>query len=482
RATLAVLPFVAMSSGPDDGYFADGLTEEILNSLAQLPELLVTSRTSAFHFKGQDLPIQQIAQQLGVANVVEGSVRRSGDRLRVTAQLIRARDGFHLWSENYDSTTADTISVQEDIAEKIASALNVVLDEGKREAMRRAGLRDPEAFVALQKGLELYNKAHGSPNPLELLRQANKQFETVEQRVPDYPTAYQLHSDLYVHLMISAATGQNVEGASQEEIDAAPGLAAADLQKAVQYARTPQERNNGELDLAFLSSDWRDMRTRIERFLGENGCSESAWVENVSIPFGYAPRLIARLTEFRKCNPLSPIEWQSEARAAFWAGDPEKALALSERGLEKAPGEWLYLQKIDDLAALGKFETARHVVTMDLSDKQNIQVDSMMLAAAQGKREEAKSLFEDYRKAPWANAFSELAYHAWVGDLENANRIAADIDQKAFAGPALATAVLWCNCGAPWDLAATPNFARLIKEADFTWPPASPIRFPLKTW
>jgi TolB-like protein len=121
--SVAVLPFVAMSSGPDDEYFADGLTEEILNSLAGLPDLLVTARTSAFHFKGQDLPpIPEIAAILGVAHIVEGSVRRDGERLRVTAQLIRAADSFHLWSENYNHDTTDTFAVQSDIAEKIATA------------------------------------------------------------------------------------------------------------------------------------------------------------------------------------------------------------------------------------------------------------------------------------------------------------------------------------------------------------------------
>ena len=96
--SIAVLPFLAMSDGPDDEYFADGLTEEILNSLAQLPELLITARTSSFHFKGQDIPVQEIAAALGVEHIVEGSVRRSGDRLRVTAQLIRSEDGFPLVS------------------------------------------------------------------------------------------------------------------------------------------------------------------------------------------------------------------------------------------------------------------------------------------------------------------------------------------------------------------------------------------------
>jgi len=109
--SVAVLPFVAMSRGQDDEYFADGLTEEILNSLTRVPELLVTARTSAFHFKGQDIPVPEIAATLGVAHVVEGSVRRDGERLRVTAQLIRAADGFHLWSRNYDRETADTFGV-----------------------------------------------------------------------------------------------------------------------------------------------------------------------------------------------------------------------------------------------------------------------------------------------------------------------------------------------------------------------------------
>ena len=181
--SIAVLPFLALSSGLDDEYFADGLTEEILNSLAQLPELLVTARTSAFHFKGQDMPIQEIAAKLGVSSVVEGSVRRAGDRLRVTAQLIRAADGFHLWSENYDSTSDDTIAVQEDIAEKIATAMNVVLDEDKREAMRRVGLRNVEAFIAMQKGLKLFETAHGDPDMIEILAEANLYFEQVQGHI-----------------------------------------------------------------------------------------------------------------------------------------------------------------------------------------------------------------------------------------------------------------------------------------------------------
>jgi TolB-like protein len=215
RQSVAVLPFVAMSNGPDDGYFADGLTEEILNALAQLPELLVTARTSAFTFKDQDVPVQEIAARLGVANIVEGSVRRSGDRLRVTAQLIRASDGFHLWSNNYDSSSADTIAVQEDIAEKIAVALDVVLDTHRRELMQRNGLRDVEAFIAFQRGRELYEEAHtGSERASVGLKQANQFFDDVLQRIPDFSAAWRLHSDLYIHQVLDDTIGSQTEGSA----------------------------------------------------------------------------------------------------------------------------------------------------------------------------------------------------------------------------------------------------------------------------
>jgi adenylate cyclase len=248
--SVAVLPFVAMSSGPDDEYFADGLTEEILNSLAQLPELLVTARTSAFSFKGQDIPIQEIATTLGVQHIVEGSVRRSGDRLRVTAQLIRADDGFHLWSENYDSTSADTIAVQENIAEKIAVALDIVLDERKREAMRQAGLRDIEAFTSYQKGLDLYERAHGDIDQIDALRQANAYFEKVMDRVPEYWRVYADHSDLYVHLLNDSVAGAPPEGVTEDMLADAYASALADYEAAVRYAPSARQRNLAELDLA----------------------------------------------------------------------------------------------------------------------------------------------------------------------------------------------------------------------------------------
>lgn len=121
--SIAVLPFVAMTASQDDEFFADGLSEEILNVLAQIEGLKVAGRTSAFYYKGRNEDLRNIAAALGVANILEGSVRRSGDRLRVTAQLIKANDGFHLWSETYDRGGGDIFDIQDEIATNVARAL-----------------------------------------------------------------------------------------------------------------------------------------------------------------------------------------------------------------------------------------------------------------------------------------------------------------------------------------------------------------------
>ena len=121
--SIAVLPFVNMSDSKDNEYFSDGLTETLLHMLAQYPDLKVAARTSSFAFKNRNLPIGEIAAALGVAHVLEGSVQRAGDRVRITAQLIRSRDQFHVWSANYDRTVDDIFAIQDEIAAEVGTAL-----------------------------------------------------------------------------------------------------------------------------------------------------------------------------------------------------------------------------------------------------------------------------------------------------------------------------------------------------------------------
>lgn len=483
--SIAVLPFLALSSGPDDEYFADGLTEEILNSLAQLPELLVTARTSAFHFKGQDIPIKEIAATLGVNNIVEGSVRRSGERLRVTAQLIRAQDGFHLWSEEYDSTSTDSIAVQEMIAEKIAQAMNVVMDDKKRAAMKNSGLRDGETFIAFQKGQELYGNAHGESEQISTLRQANRYLEVVMERAPDYPPAYRLHSDLYVHIVVDHAANSALQGVTEHEIASAVSHLTSDYQTAIEHARSFEERNNLELDYAILTSDWRGMSGRLETFLSERGCNEPNWAGIFLNPYSYASRARERQRELRLCDPFSVNSWEVEVVTAMWAGDAPAAIDLARQGLLIVPGKTLTGALILALLSDGRYDDVETVLADPVLSTEMVFEFTFRLAAARGDREAAQRAGEK-----WLDFFTKdrnddlhlLHLSAMMGDLQNANRIAAQIDQNPFGGLALLEVAVECVCGAPWELSATPAFAARFRESGFSWPPVSPIKFPMKNW
>ena len=125
--SIAVLPFVNMSDNPGNEYFSDGLSEELLNLLTRIPELRVAARTSSFSFKGQKLEIPEIAERLKVAHVLEGSVRKAGNQVRITAQLIKTDDGYHLWSESYDRTLDDIFAIQDEIAAEVVARLKVTL-------------------------------------------------------------------------------------------------------------------------------------------------------------------------------------------------------------------------------------------------------------------------------------------------------------------------------------------------------------------
>jgi len=482
KKSVAVLPFVAMSNGPDDEYFADGLTEEILNSLAQLPELLVTARTSAFSFKGDDLPpIPEIAEKLGVRHVVEGSVRRSGDRLRVTAQLIRASDGFHLWSNNYDSTSADTIRVQENIAEKIAVALDVALDEEKNAAMRSAGLRDAEAFTYYQKGINLFERAHGEIEMIPGLRGANQYFDKVIERVPEFADVYQYHADFYTHLLNEDLFGGPDERFTAEEAATAYSNAIADLESAVRYAKNPETKLLVELDLAYLQGNWRGLKARTERVLAADVCQEGNWTATIANVLGLWEEHRQQSKRVLACDPLRSLSWFNLARATLFKGDADEAVRIAREGMEVAPGTWLEMVYVRSLLEAGRVEEAQTVIDTVVRDRDFARMLRVLFAAKQGdlaRYHEALAAFD----ADVDSRFFGLFMYAWGGMREDANRLAARFDEHQWGPWALWQATHWCACGSPFDLEATPNLARMLELNEVPWPPVSGREYPLKDW
>jgi TolB-like protein len=199
--SVAILPFVNMSSDPEQEYFSDGLSEELLNRLAQNNQLRVAARTSSFQFKGQNLDIGEIGRQLNVKNVMEGSVRKSGNRLRITAQLIQVDSGFHLWSETYEREMDDVFAIQDDIALAITTALEAEL--GATPTAEETHLTDNmEAYQAYLQARFLLNK-RGKDNML-------KADELFEQAVRLDPTFSKAWSGMAYNYALLPAYGANI--------------------------------------------------------------------------------------------------------------------------------------------------------------------------------------------------------------------------------------------------------------------------------
>ncbi|MFN2301765.1 MAG: tetratricopeptide repeat protein [Gammaproteobacteria bacterium] len=225
--SIAVLPFVNMSGDPDNEYFGDGLAEELLNSLVRVNGLRVAARTSSFEYKGQNIDVRRIGEALNVATVLEGSVRRAGDRVRVTAQLIRTDDGFHLWSDTFDASLEDIFAVQDRIALAIVDALRVTLGTRGRALVTAHNTHDVEAFEAYLRGRFEMNR-RTAPS----LERAVAEFRSAISRDPGYAAAYSGLSD---SLMLRSSYGgvptdeavRQAEPMARRALELNPGLAEA---------------------------------------------------------------------------------------------------------------------------------------------------------------------------------------------------------------------------------------------------------------
>ena len=198
---LAVLPFVNMSADPDNEYFSDGITEELLNALTKVNGLQVISRTSAFAFKGKHADIRDIGVNLNVDRILEGSVRRAGNRVRITAQLINAADGYHIWSDNYDRDFTDIFEIQDEISSIIANRLreNLVTND-QNERLVKAPIQNLEAYTLFLKGLHFHNKVTPGDS-----KKAIQYFEEAISLETGYAHAYAMTALEYAFL---GATGQ----------------------------------------------------------------------------------------------------------------------------------------------------------------------------------------------------------------------------------------------------------------------------------
>jgi len=224
--SIAVLPFVNMSADPENEYFTDGIAEEIINALTKIQALRVAARTSSFAFKGKNEDIGEIGRKLKVATVLEGSVRKAGTRLRVTAQLVNVADGYHLWSERYDRQLEDVFVIQDEISENIVRALRVVLSEEEKRAIEKAPTENVQAYDYYLRGRQFFHQFRRTG-----IQFARRMFERAIEIDPNYALAYAGVADccsfLYMYWDGSKANLESAESASRKALELAPDLAEA---------------------------------------------------------------------------------------------------------------------------------------------------------------------------------------------------------------------------------------------------------------
>jgi TolB-like protein/Tfp pilus assembly protein PilF len=349
--SIAVLPFVNMSSDPEQEYFSDGLSEELLNRLAKNDQLHVAARTSAFQFKGQNLDIADIGRQLNVAHVLEGSVRKAGSRLRITAQLIQVDNGFHLWSETYEREMDDVFAIQDEIAVAISRAMEIELGTSSDLASGSKPTSNLEAYNLYLQARHLLAQ-RGDDN----MRRANELFAEAVALDPGFVSAW---SGLAFNMSLLYSYSPQV---SLEESHATTMSAA---QRAIELDPDNSEAYTAIGRALAANRDWKGAKESFERAYALG--PKDVGVLNLYADFLWQTNNIYKAKTLKKqandLDPLSGVLAGDFAEMSAEAGQFDEALVAGERGIMLAPQSF---ERINSLWAVlvtkGDYENAWSLV------------------------------------------------------------------------------------------------------------------------
>lgn len=406
-ASIAVMPFADMSAEGDQGYFADGISEELLNLLAQVPQLHVVGRTSSFSFRGKNASVAEIGKALNVTCVLEGGVRKAGDRLRVTAQLITVADGFQLWSQTYDRELTDVFLVQDDIAGAVVDALKVKLLPADRPSTARQYVPDFETYDRYLLGRQLLVR-----NEPEHFAKAVDAFTEAIARDPNYAGAYAGLA------MAESFASANLEDGAPRRLARTRAMAAAE--KAVElgpelgdayaargYLRATNEwRWNEALSdsLRAVALDPADARNHLRHGY-------------LLATLGRLPEAVAAYEKANATDPLFPPAWYWLGRTKAAQGDYAGARHALNRTLAIAP-EYSAAQAYLGVVSLlqGDAGAAR-----DLFAPLNRPLGTAMAEHDLGRVQEAERLLQDAIGAHSNDsAYSIAVTYAWMGNADAA--------------------------------------------------------------
>jgi len=408
--SIAALPLVNLSRDPDQEYFADGLTEELLNLLAKVPGLHVAGRTSSFVFKGKNEDLRTIGQKLGVAAVLEGSVQKAGDRVRITIQLINAADGYHLWSESYDRKLTDVFAVQDEIGQAVVEALRIKLLPGQTPTSK-GRTANPEVYNQYLLGRQFFNLAN-----MDGWRRAVAAYEKALALDPSYAPAWAGLSSAAYWVADSADTSEAFTSGMQQS------RLAAD--KAVQLAPALAD---GYVVRAFFrqgySWDWEGARADIQRALALSPEAPDVLSEygSLLVSLGRAMEGAAVFQKVVQWDPLNARAWRGLGAALLFSEHFAEAREPLNRSLEISPVQSIapillgatYLSEKNPTAALAMFERS----SSDLQRRFGLALAAHDLGRADESQRALDSLID--RDAHTA-AFQIASAYAWRGEKDRA--------------------------------------------------------------
>jgi len=412
--SIAVLPFLNISPESGNEYFSDGLTEELISALTQLKGLHVASRASAFQFKGASQDIRKVGEQLGVETVLDGSVRRVGNRLRITAQLLNVADGYLIWSEKYDREMEDVFAIQDDIARSIVDMLKVKLVEGASKAIVNRHTENLEAYNLYLKGRYFWNKRG------ESIKRAIEYFRGAIEIDPNYALAYAGLADCYnllnVYSMLPASeTAPLAKEAAKKALAIDDGLAEA----------------HAAMALVALSHDWdwlgleKEFRKTIE--LNPNYAVAYEWHAFYLAAMG---RLNEAIVDMKRALQLDPLSLSINAVTGwvfYWARRFDDAIEQYQRTIEMDPSfptaHWLIGQAYEQKAM---FDQAIEAHRKAVASFQGFAFPLASLAhayALAGQKEQAQKLLvelEEISKQKFVSAYLRAVVYAGLGENDRA--------------------------------------------------------------
>ncbi|MCI0416568.1 protein kinase [bacterium] len=453
--SIAVLPFTNMSADDENEYFCDGLAEELLNALAKIDHLKVAARTSSFSFKNKNANASQIGKALHVKTILEGSVRKSGNRLRITAQLIHAADGYHLWSERYDREMKDIFDVQDEITLAVVDALKVKLFGEEQSAVLKHHTRNPEAHEFYLRGLFYFNRF--TPDDFQ---KASESFRRAIAIDPRYGSAYAGLADAYTELSFYTFSPSETMPKAREAANKALEL----------DDRLAEAHNSLAIIKMYFDWDYAGAEQEFKRAIALNPGSAP-----IHMWYGWYLGLMGRFDESFKemqgaqeLDPLSAANNSGIGIVFHWSRQPERAIEQFRKVLELNPNYLIarsflaeaYEQKGDFVSAIATIEKIHQAETNPLT------LSTLgYVYAKSGDRHMALEILNEFVKRSnqeYVPAFNFAQIYAGLGDQSQA----------------LAWLEKACNERAVWipflkvdlkfdPLRSNPRFQELLKKVGF---------------